>query len=376
MKYWMHGITDADTHARRLAAAGFVSVVVRSVSDARIVRETGMDAWLCGSGFPLIRDDDSIKAVGIDGLPHVWFNSASPCAREVREASLEKYRRMAESDGVAGILIDGCRFASPASGPAAFLTDFSPHAETRAEELGFDFAAMRSDLGNAWSALRNALSAPGRLADERQTPDPSIPIARVVEALGEYPGVLEWLRFRRTCTSDHFRAIAEIVHGAGMRCGAYVFSPSIAPLVGQNYADLARIMDVVSPMVYRIYPTAPGIAALNHEVAAIIDALFPPDTESSAAVSAILDALGFRGLASDPTASAARGGLDVRVVGLECARARAALGDDATLVPIIQLDDPDLHAAIREVDAAGVDAVNFFRFAEDWGSRIGRPGAR
>ena len=376
MKYWMHGITDANSHAHRLAAAGFVSVVVRSASDARAVREAGMDAWLCGSGFPLIRDDDSIKAVGLDGLPHVWFNSASPCAREVREASLEKYRRMAESDGVAGILIDGCRFASPASGPAAFLTDFSPHAESRAEELGFDFASMRNDLGHAWSALRSALSAPGRPSDERQTPDPSIPILRVVEALGEYPGVLEWLRFRRTCASDHFRAIAEIVHAAGKQCGAYVFSPSIAPIVGQNYADLARIMDVVSPMVYRAYPKAPGIAALNHEVAAIIEALVPSDAESSSAVLAILDALGYRGLVTGPTAASVRNGLAVPIVGLECARARAALGDDAILVPIIQLDDPDLHAAIREVDAAGVDAVNFFRFAEDWGSRIGRPGAR
>ncbi|TVR55545.1 MAG: hypothetical protein EA426_15190 [Spirochaetaceae bacterium] len=371
MKYWMHGITDADSHARQLAAAGFVSVVVRWASDARIVREVGMDAWLCGSGFPLIRDDDSIKAVGLDGQPHVWFNSASPCAQEVREVSLENYRRMAESDGVTGILIDGCRFASPASGSEAFLTDFSPHAERRAEELGFDFTSMRRDLGHAWSVLQRAFSPPAG----RPTAASGVPIARVVEAIGEYPGVLEWLRFRRTCVSEQFRAIAEIVHGAGMQCGAYVFSPSIAPLVGQNYAELAGIMDVVSPMVYRIYPKAPGIAALNHEVAAMIDALVPPDSESRPAVSAILDALGYRGLAVEPTAGSVRDGLSVPVVGLECSRARAALGTDATLVPIIQLDDPDLRGAIREVESSGSDAVNFFKFAEDWASCIGRASA-
>ena len=381
MERWMHGIRNADEQAPLLAAAGFTTVVC-SPDHARSVHDAGMDAWLCGSGFPLIRDDDAIRAVGVDGRPYTWFNSGSPCATEVREASLEAYRRMARTEGVTGILVDGCRFASPASGPEAFLTDFSDHAARRAEELGMDIEIMRRDLMRLRQALR-ALAGAERPCPARELhAHATLPLARIMETLIDHPGVAEWLRFRRAHVTGHFRAIADIVHAAGLQCGAYVFTPSLAPLVGQNYEDLAGIMDVVSPMVYRAYPEEPGIAALNHEVAALVaaatdHAAAPPARTAESTpgrasfVAALLDALGYGGLAAEPAPQSIRAGLGTAVVGIECARAKAALGNGPRLVPIIQIDDPDLPAAEAEVAAAGCDACDYFVFTEEWRSLIG-----
>ena len=394
----MHGITDAPVEAPKLADAGFSAVVVYSSVDAATVSEAGMEAWLCGSGFPLIRDDDAIKAMGVDGRAYVWFNSASPCAPEVREASLEAYRRMVGADEVTGILIDGCRFASPASGEA-FFTDFSPHARSRAAQLGMDIDLMKRDLPRLRAALRGLAASPHPAPGASLHPGTTAAVARLVEALLDYPGVLEWLRFRRAHVTDHFAAIAEIVHAAGKRCGAYVFTPSLAPLVGQCYADLAGIMDIVSPMIYRSYPHAPGIAALNHEVAALVEALVPgeaagrttgegpaahpgqprePDASAVAAqafITALLGTLGHGGFAARPAAAAIRAGLAVEIVGTECARARAALGYDVGLVPIIQIDDPELRTAEREVERAGADGIDYFVFNEQWQRQLTGKGS-
>jgi len=369
----MHGIAEPTLHAPRLARAGFSTVVVRSEEEIDAVADAGLHAWLCGGGFPLVRDDPSVQAVGIDGRPHVWFNSASPCAPEVREASLDLYRRLAATDGVEGVLVDGCRFASPASGIDAFLTDFSSHARARAAAYGLDIDRMARDL----AALRSALVGLGAgarrgLPGGRVSGQPAA-FARVLETALEYPGALEWLSFRRRYVTEHFRAIAQIVHAAGKQCGAYVFAPGLAPIVGQSYSDLAGIVDVVAPMLYRAYRHAPGIAALNHELASLAEALNEGGGAHAAeVVAAVAQALGYADAIAGPDPDTIRRGLDPTVIGTETARARAALGDGVRLVPIIQLDDPERSRCATEAVAAGADAVNHFVFEERWEAWLAR----
>ena len=429
MKRWMHGLRDAATQAPRLAAAGFEAVVLSDQADAETVASAGMEAWLCGPGFPLVpgpdAPDERLLAVGLDGRPHVWFNSASPCTPEVREASLEQYRRLAAAPAVTGILIDGCRFASPASGLHAFLTDFSPDAARMAANYGMDMDLMAHDLRRLLEDLPRLTGEPGtragspvrpsvaRRAGSAAAPAAAAAPTRLVEALLEYPGVLEWFRFRRRAVTDQFRDITEIIRAAGKRCGGYLFTPGLAPLVGQAYADLGGLLDVVSPMIYRAFRTAPGIAALNHELAALVAALralehpvgsaSATDTSDTADTdndtgatgprfagpqspapdagdatfpsrhgAAVLQLAGYDGMVvGGQDEEAVRAGRVVDATGRETVPARRALGAEVELAPIIQIDDPDVPVAVGQVARGGADGVSFFAFREEWEELVG-----
>ena len=136
--------------------------------------------------------------------------------------------------------------------------------------------------------------------------------------------------------------------GAGRRSGfllgAYLFPPSLAPLVGQDYAALAPHLDLVSPMLYR---TIEGDACLASEVGA-------------------LSALGLL---------APRGPFTAQDVGAEVALARAALGMSPAeggagprpllrprLVPILQLADEAVAETTAAALGAGADGVDYFAY--------------
>ena len=365
--YWMHGFggdNPKDT-AKALRDAGFHVVVAGGTTVIEAVNAAGMESWLCGSGFPLVRDADELKSVDITGSPQVWFGSGSPCSREIRLASLASYAEMVKTEGIQGILVDGVRFASPASGLMPFLTDFSIHTERCALERGFDFARIKHDVERLHRNLTNQQVPFSRSAATWSTP------AGILEWLTEYPGVLEWFRFRRAYITEHFRNIADIIHGAKLRMGIYIFTPSLAPLVGQSYTALREVADVFAPMIYRNYPTHPGPACLNWELAEIPGELGMAGSPQEAEVmTAALAWAGFADLKVAPRVEAVKTALPPEAVGRETKRARTLLGTDKKLAPIIYIDDPLMGETARLVREAGADGINFFVFKEDWASMV------
>ena len=367
VRYWMHGLEGSDPKAvaAALKEAGFGVVVAGGAPVIEAVNGAGMEAWLCGSGFPLIRDDDALKARDIEGAPQVWFGSGSPCCPEIQEAALASYAQMVKTEGVKGILVDGARFASPGSGLMPFFTDFSVHAEKRAGELGFDFALMKRDVALLLQALRSEPGARGAVFERFATP------AALLEWLTGHPGVLDWFRFRRAHTTSHFKKLSEIIHGAGLRMGIYVFTPCLAPLVGQSYEDLREMIDVFAPMIYRNYPDHPGPACLNWELAELAGELGIAGTPGeNGTVSAILSWAGFAGLEMERGVDALKAALPPEAVGLETRRARLLLGEDKELAPIIYIDDPLMGETARLVRENGADGVNFFVFKENWATMV------
>ena len=152
--YWMHGFGgEPKATAKAMRAMGFDIVVAGGAETIVAVREAGMRAWLCGGAFGIGDTEDAHKAVEILGEPQMWFGSGSPNDPEVRAKNLESYKAMAKTEGIEGILVDGCRYASPASGLRAFLTDFSDHAQRAAADLGFDFDAMKRDVRALYDLL-------------------------------------------------------------------------------------------------------------------------------------------------------------------------------------------------------------------------------
>jgi len=365
-KYWMHGINGEKPQetAQALRDAGFNVVVAGGAAVIEAVNKAGMEAWLCGGGFPLVRDEDDVKAMDILGAPQVWFGSGSPNCPEVREASIKSYQNMAKTEGIKGILVDGCRFGSPGSGLMPFLTDFSPHAGAKADTLGFDFSLMKRDVTRLHKTLTGAEDA------EKRAPSwVSMPCG-IAEWLVEHPGVVEWLRFRRACTTEHFMALAEIIHGAGLRMGVYIFSPCLAPLVGQSYEDLRAFVDVFAPMIYRNYPDHPGPACLNWELTEVPRELGLAGTpEEKAVMDMILAYAGFADLPGEHTIAAVEKALPPEAVGRETQRARDLIGGKE-LAPIIYIDDPEMATTAQLVRDAGADGVNFFVYKDNWADMV------
>lgn len=367
VRYWLHGIggDDLPATAAAMKTRGLDRIVANGAAAIEAVNDAGMEAWMCGGGFPLVRKEDALRSVDIFGAPQDWFGSGSPCSKEVREASLENYRKMVQTPGIKGILVDGVRFASPASGLMPFLTDFSSHAEARARELEMDFDLMKKDV----TRLHALLTGPD-FASWTKSLAEAAP-AHLLEMAGRFPGVMEWLRFRRVCTTEHFRGLAEIIHGAGLQMGVYIFTPCLAPLVGQSYEDLKDFVEVFAPMIYRNYPTHPGPACLNWELAEVPDELgWSGKEEEVTVMKAMLGLAGFGGLMDHPTVASVKEALPPASVALETRRARALIGDDKELAPIIYIDDPLMAETAAGVRAAGADGVNFFVYKDEWEAMI------
>ncbi len=368
--YWMHGFggEDPKATARQMADMGFDVVVAGGEAVIGAVREAGMRSWLCGGAFGLGADkDDDRKAVDITGTPQVWFGSGSPNHPELRAGNLQAYENMAKTEGIEGILVDGCRFASPASGLGAFFTDFGKHSEMKAAELGFDWARMKQDVAALHKLVASRGTEAGRGRAWLQTP------VGVLEWLAQRPGVLDWFRFRRLCVTEHFRDIHKILDGAGLRMGVYIFTPSLAPLVGQSYADLSEFVDVFAPMIYRNYPDRPGIACLNWELSLIPEELgLDGDPGEAAAMELCLRLLGLQEAVDSRDIADIQKAVPPGAVGHETAMARAVLGPEQTLIPIIYIDDPNMGETADAVRAAGADGINFFVYKDEW-ARMTQP---
>jgi hypothetical protein len=170
----------------------------------------------------------------------------------------------------------------------------------------------------------------------------------------QHPDVAEWLRFRAAVITS---VVAEVkralqAQAPGKRLGAYLFTPALAPLVGQDYGALANHVDVVSPMIYRF---GDGPACLPAEVLALA-ALAPAGAQASLAAT-----LRFLGLASAvrPDRELSQG-MALDAIARESGRARARLGDVADLVPILWLDDPDVEAAAAAALAGRPEGVSYY----------------
>lgn len=373
-RYWMHGFHGAPkATAEALKAAGFDVVVAGGDKVIEAVNAAGMDSWLCGGAFGLGKHgkDDAQKARDLAGRPQVWFSSGCPNSTVLREANLESYAKMAATPGIKGILVDGCRFASPASGLDPFFTCFCPTCREKAGKLGFDFDAINRDV----KALYNALTGKAVAKRRRGAAWLTSPVG-VLEWLTDYPGVLDWLRFRRTCTTEHFRAVGKIIHDAKLKMGVYIFTPSIAPVVGQSYVDLREFVDVFAPMIYRNYPERPGPACLNWELTILPEELgLEGKPSEEQAMQLILAWTGLWQVTSARTIKQIRAALPPEAVGYETAMARALIGKDVTLAPIIHIDDPMMTKTAGLVRKSGASGVNFFKMETNWLDLV-RPAIR
>jgi len=361
-RLWVFGLPkDRGRALKFLRDAGYEAVTVGRDEEAvdAIARE-GLKAHIVLGTFSVGRRNlqgEEFLARRLDGVPVKWFGSGCPNNPQVRAVSLDLVREAASMEGVEAIILDGIRFASPGEGVESFMTCFCKECERKAYELGYDVSRMKRSLRELLKAVGGLTSSILRSITGWRSP------IDLLDLLMRYPGVLEWLRFRADCVVEHVEDVRKVLKSVNPSCrlGAYLFSPSLSYLVGQDYRSLAELLDYVEPMIYRV---CGGVACLNFEVARMAFDIYKRGSNLDQ-VDVQRFIFNLLGLDSEPkeTIEELKEGLSSRVIESETRRALNIAGTSKT-VPILYLDDPLLKESVEGALRAGARGLSFFKFSE------------
>lgn len=338
MARWMFGAGD-EAARQQMRTLGFTAITDNR-AELTSAELPGFALWRCLPAFSrrYVQQPRLHLARDPGQIPHNWFGSVCPTLPEAGEGNLAHARQAAAEKGIAGIMIDGCRFSSPASGagPDSFFTCFCPRCRAGMTRLGLDAERITASVAALQALCRGEA-------------------AEVDEA-----GIRQWLKFRSAVVTAHIRRFVGAVKAVNpaLQVGIYAFSPSMAPWVGQDYAALKEAgVELFAPMIYRHWRETDGPACLNVELAAMARGLersLPPEK-----VKAILEKACGMPMPGGTGQEIFDRGFGPEIVGAETARAREAVGD-AALWPILQLQDEKLAQSEQAALEAGADGAAFF----------------
>jgi hypothetical protein len=183
------------------------------------------------------------------------FRFACPNNPAAREKTTLRLRELLQRYDFRGVFLDKIRFPSPANGVDEMLSCFCEHCRRAAQAEGLNLDAVLRVFadgpldGNASSFRR---SRSGHWLDT------------IAEA---HPLIARFLSFRTKSVARLVGQLSDECRGLGRSVSLDLFSPSLAPLVGQDYQRLKGCCDWVKPMTYRL---ARGPAGLRLEIPALI----------------------------------------------------------------------------------------------------------
>lgn len=155
-----------------------------------------------------------------------------------------------------GVFLDKIRFPSPANGLADVFSCFCPHCMKKAAAVGLDLEQVRAVLNGAPAAQSAA------------TPVATPQGARWLEHLiADQPLLQRFIRFRADSISALVATVTKAMRRMGRKVSLDVFTPMLAPLVGQDCAELAPGADWIKPMIYRF---GKGPANLRSELPTLL----------------------------------------------------------------------------------------------------------
>lgn len=336
MKYTLFGMDgrEPEACARALRERGYSGViggsaqprVLQAVAAQGMTYDLSVGAFGLGGGFSRLAED-------CEGIERRWFSSGCPSDEAMRRARLEEYERLAATEGVRAVIVDGARFASFASqeGRDSFFTCFCPECMRSAEKMGLDPEKMRA----------------GARAFRRFTQNGEGGAQQALAGIGE------WLAFRQKSVNRFLSDFVRVVHRQGKQAGAFVFAPSLSGWVGQSQAGACGL-DILSPMIYRKYPYQTGPACLNHEWAGLMSLLTGKTGLTRQEAARLVHA-------PQLPADILREGFDAAQVGAETARLNGK-GRTYALCPILQREDEALSDSLRAAERSGADEISLFAY--------------
>ncbi|HSB64927.1 MAG TPA: hypothetical protein VLD65_00015, partial [Anaerolineales bacterium] len=195
------------------------------------------------------------KVPGFQGLPEFTF--LCPNHPAVQDALLKHLEAMLRQGVYQGFFLDRVRYPSPSVDPLKHLACFCDYCCRKAAQQGLDLPGLRQAI------LQQLAGEAGRIALVKML------LSEMVDFAPSQPNhaLSQLLAFRQKSVTDFLALIIQVLKGAQLEVGLDCFSPSLAPLVGQELKSLAQLVDWVKLMTYA-HTYAP--AGLPYEVLGLV----------------------------------------------------------------------------------------------------------
>jgi hypothetical protein len=204
-----------------------------------------------------INDDRSkgwggYKGTGIDES----FKQSCPNNPFAISTSLKHLEHLLLRYDFDGVFIDKIRFPSMANGMQDVLSCFCPHCIDKAAEIGLDLTevkyVLKSRGKNDFSRRTNTIPSGASWLDH---------------LIVDHPILQQFINFRKMSINRAIFDIHALVKKLDKKMSLDVFSPSLAPLVGQDFGYMATLAEWIKPMIYRF---GSGPSSLRSEIPSLI----------------------------------------------------------------------------------------------------------
>lgn len=184
------------------------------------------------------------------------FKQACPNNPDAVSTSLAYLEQCIAEYPFDGVFLDKIRFPSAANGLRDVFSCFCPYCTEKAAKAGLDLNEVRAALEGrtGGDATARAVKIPGGAK-------------WLEEIVAGRPLLQQFLRFRADSITDLVAEASQRIRKAGKKVSLDVFSPVLAPLVGQDFAALAPQASWIKPMIYRF---GRGPSALRTEIPSLV----------------------------------------------------------------------------------------------------------
>jgi hypothetical protein len=181
------------------------------------------------------------------------FRFVCPNNPKAREKTKGNLRELLVRYDFKGVFLDKIRFPSPANGIDELLSCFCEHCRGAAKAEGLDLDAVIKIFGD------RTFAAEAPVVEDRDW----------LESLSTgTPLLSHFVGFRAASIARLVTELADEARRVRRKVSLDLFSPCLAPAVGQDYRRLKTCCDWVKPMTYRV---AEGPAGLRLELPALIE---------------------------------------------------------------------------------------------------------
>ena len=184
------------------------------------------------------------------------FQQACPNNPMAISTSLKHLERLLNEYNFDGVFIDKIRYPSPANGFDEIFSCFCDHCKVKADQYDLDLWEVKYILRNV-QALK-ALKPEHSISNDKTWLD---------GLLANQPVLQQFINFRMSSINRVLTEINNLLKKTNKKLALDVFSPSLAPLVGQDYGFMSTIAEWVKPMIYQF---GHGPSSLRSEIPALI----------------------------------------------------------------------------------------------------------
>jgi hypothetical protein len=186
------------------------------------------------------------------------FRFVCPNNPAAKEKTLGRLQQLLDRYPFDGVFLDKMRFPSPANGLNEVFSCFCDHCRRAASTLGLDLDVVAHSLQEPFLPGGASLAAHGDAGAKFW----------LDELVASNPLLSAFLHFRSDSITKLIAEAHNVASDLGCKVSLDLFSPGLAPIVGQDYRALSAYSAWAKPMTYRV---AMGPAGLRLEIPALVE---------------------------------------------------------------------------------------------------------